>query len=151
MKKLIASVSIVFTLFACGSNEKNNTSQDTLANVDKAEKQIICFRHLQGRANQDTTTLKLEINGERVSGTFQHVPFEKDSRKGTINGTRKGDIIQANWFYMQEGMNDTLALEFKLSGDELLQKTYSYDQETGSEKLTDTSSFSIKFYKIACN
>lgn len=152
MIRLLAIVSIALMLYACGNNQKANTLEDTLAEANKAgERSTICFRRLQGQANQDTTMLKLEINGEQVSGTFQHIPFEKDSRKGTIEGTRKGDIIKANWVYMQEGMNDTLAVEFKLSGDELLQKTYGYEKETGREILTDTSSFSIKFTKINCN
>lgn len=109
-----------------------------------------CFQRVEGTTKQDTSTIQLLINGEEVTGNFNHIPFEKDSRKGTIKGIKDGDTIKALWSFMQEGMNDTLSVEFKLSDDLLLQKTFGIDQTTGRQILTDTSTFSIRYSKIDC-
>lgn len=152
MKNIVISASIIAILSSCGNNQNTATTQDASAKVNQGKKESpVCFRRLQGQKNQDTTLLKLEFEGQLVSGTFNHIPFEKDSRKGILMGSREGDVIKANWYYMQEGMEDTLEVEFKLLGAELLQKTYAYDQNTGSEVLTDTSSFAIRFEKVNCD
>ena len=65
------------------------------------------------------------INANKVNGDMNWLPKEKDRRKGTLSGTLNGDKIEAVWSFMQEGMKDTLAVEFKLSAQQLAQKPMS--------------------------
>ena len=69
---------------------------------------------------------------------------------GTIQATKNGELIKGVWIYMQEGINDTLEVEFKLSGDKLVQKNYSIDSKTGREVFSEGSVFNIEFNKVNC-
>ena len=153
MIKHIVILLLATIVMACNNNQENTSSADsasTLSNNNSSPKQEteLCF---QRTANQDTSTIHLVFESDRVSGVFNHIPYEKDSRKGTLSGTRNGDKIKAVWSFMQEGMNDTLSVEFKVSENELYQKTFGIDQQTGRQKLTDTSTFSIRYEKVACS
>ena len=152
-KSTFLSITVSLLLSACNSNQKT-TVQDTTTDADTsntiATPRQMCFQRLEGSANQDTTFLNLTIEGENVTGNLNHMPKEKDSRKGTISGKIKDNIITGLWSFMQEGMNDTLSVEFRLEKDILLQKSYGVDKSSGRQKLTDTSSFSIKYKNIPC-
>lgn len=100
--------------------------------------------------NQDTAFIRLMVEGERVSGDFSNIPYQKDSRIGTIEARKEGELIKGQWAYMQEGMNDTLEVEFRLVGNKLIQKNYTVDSRTGREILSDRSEFNIEFTKADC-
>jgi len=141
---------ILFSLSAC----TNTNITDTSAKVGEDAEPLaetICFQRLTGSANQDTSFVRMVISDGEVTGNFMHLPYEKDSRKGTITGTKQGDIIKGIWLYMQEGMHDTLSVEFKLNGNTLLQKNYSVNLETGRQFLSDTSRFEMGYRKIDCS
>jgi hypothetical protein len=110
----------------------------------------MCFQKLAGTSNQDTTSLKLIIEGDNVNGNFAHYPKEKDRRVGTIKATKSGDLIKGTWIFMQEGVNDTLQVEFKLDGERLTQKNYTVDPKTGREVFSEGSVFNIEFDNIPC-
>ncbi len=151
---LFAAVSFA----ACTSQpeKSTNTEDSTVAvNTDVADtenqgSQMICFRKLSGTSNQDTTSLTLLMEGNKVTGDFGHYPKEKDKRVGRINATKDGTLIKGNWIYMQEGMNDTLEVEFKLDGNKLVQKNYTIDPKTGREVFSEASVFNIEFEKVDC-
>lgn len=154
MKRLLILFTATLSMAACTSNSSNSSNEqtpvpgtnETVENVS----QTICFQKLDGTANQDTSSIRLIIDGEQVSGKFSNMPFEKDSRVGTIQATKNGDLIKGVWIYMQEGMNDTLDVEFKLSDDKLIQKNYTIDAKTGREVFSEGSVFNIEFKKVDC-
>ncbi|SKB91242.1 putative periplasmic lipoprotein [Daejeonella lutea] len=158
MKRLMILFAGTLSMAACTSQpEKTTESSDTTVNVNTDVKvteepmvETLCFQKLAGTANQDTTSLKLTLDGDNVTGDFGHYPKEKDRRVGRINATRDGDLIKGTWVYMQEGTNDTLQVEFKLSGDKLVQKNYTIDPKTGREVFSDASVFNIEFDKVDC-
>ncbi|HXI00616.1 MAG TPA: hypothetical protein VNI52_10120 [Sphingobacteriaceae bacterium] len=153
MKLLTLTAFAIFLLTGCTSNVNKNVSEDTTSmdtNTALISPVPLCFQRLDGTANQDTTTLRLVMEGNKVSGDFNHIPSEKDSRKGSISGVRNGDIIKAVWNFMQEGITDTLSVEFKLEGNRLLQKNYSINTQTGRPYLSDASRFNMEFSKIDC-
>jgi hypothetical protein len=160
MRNLIfSSILLIAVLTSCEEKQKSNSSsqgdselsqESSTGNSQTNQLITMCFQRVEGKSNQDTSTINLLIDGNAVLGNFNWIPFEKDSRKGTIKGTKDGDIIKGVWTFMQEGTNDSLAVEFKLSGDELFQKTFGTDAKTGRQQLTDTSTFSVKYQKINC-
>lgn len=87
-----------------------------------AQNMEYCFVHTDGTSAQDTTSVHLVINANKVSGDMNWIPAEKDARKGKLLGTLNGDKINAVWSFGQEGTQDTMAVEFKLSSQQLAQK-----------------------------
>ena len=144
--KTIISIFASILLLSCNSNQTLNSSGSNSSNADSPvayQDTTLYFQRLEGSANQDTSNIRLTFNGNTVIGHFNHTPYEKDSRRGTITATRNGNTITGIWAFMQEGLNDTLPVEFKLEANQLLQKAYSVDQSTGRQILTDTSNFII--------
>lgn len=157
LKKMLATLALPLSLlYACSgeNNKKQSSDTDTMSKKEPATdatfNSTLCFEHYAGTTNQDTTILHLEISDNNVKGDLKWIPFEKDSRRGSIRGTREGDIIKGTWTYMQEGQQDSLPVEFKLLKNKILQKAYVTDPETGSESLADTSGFTIEFKEVAC-
>lgn len=154
-KHLVILLSAAIAI-ACNNNRESTSttnSASTLSNNNSTQNQQteFCFQRVEGNTNQDTSVINLVFKADKVTGTFNHTPHEKDSRKGTLSGSRDGDIIKTVWSFMQEGIKDTLSVEFKLSENELYQKTFGIDQQTGRQKITDTSTFSIRYQKIDCS
>ena len=155
MKRLLILLTVFVGLAACTTAPEDTAGNSMLENASgdvslETAIKTVCFQKLSGTSNQDTTSLKLIIDGEEISGDFAHYPYEKDNRVGTISATKKNDLIKGVWIYMQEGMNDTLAVEFKLTGDKLVQKNYTVDAKTGREVFSDGSVFNIEFTKVNC-
>ncbi len=158
MKRLIILFAAALSIVACtstpdktGSNMSDTTVvTNTAGPAEQPLNQTLCFQKLAGTANQDTTSLKLIVEGDKVTGDFGHYPKEKDRRVGTISAIKDGELIKGQWIYMQEGMNDTLQVEFKLNGDRLVQKNYTVDPRTGREVFSESSVFNIEFDRIDC-
>lgn len=131
---------------------QNNSSKVTESKIDGRTGTVdtLCFARYSGLKNQDTAFVKLIIHGDKVSGNFSNIPYEKDSRIGTVTGVKSGSLIKGIWHYQQEGMHDSIAFEFKLEEHKLLQKTTSYNLNTGQEILTDTAGYDIEFSKGDC-
>jgi hypothetical protein len=146
MKKLLSLLSILL-LVSCQRNKpQTNTAKDTSAIAPSR----LCFQRLEGSSKQDTATVSFLIQDKEVTGSFNTIPHEKDSRIGTIKGQKNGGIIRVLWSFMQEGINDTLTVEFKLSSNKLYQRSLDIDEKTGRQKLTKDSKFSIEYQPINC-
>ncbi|MFA6087002.1 hypothetical protein [Mucilaginibacter sp.] len=129
-----------------GGNAGEDTSKATALNTP-AQNMEYCFIHTDGINGQDTTAVHLVINANKVSGDMSWLPKEKDRRKGTLAGMLNGDKIKAVWSFMQEGMKDTLAVEFKLSAQELAQKPMNLNVATGREQVNTNADYSV-IYKL---
>lgn len=136
----------IFLLASCSNPGNEQKPEETRPVTQK-----LCFIRVEGTQNQDSSKISLDINDARVRGTYNILPREKDSRKGTLDGQLKDSLIRGRWYFIQEGVLDTLDVEFKLSGNKLLQRKYKIDQKTGSEILDTSANFSIEFLKEDCN
>jgi hypothetical protein len=70
---------------------------------------------------KDTTAIELTTIGEAVTGYYAWEPFEKDGGRGSLKGTKTGDVITAIFEYMIEGSIQSEEVMFKLEGDKLMQ------------------------------
>jgi hypothetical protein len=166
MKKLQkvtkAAIMVCAMAFAACSGGSGNKSADTTkaangedtANAAKlntpAQNMEYCFIHTDGTSAQDTTAIHLVINANKVSGDMKWIPKEKDSRKGTLSGTMNGNTINAVWSFMQEGMQDTMAVEFKLAAQQLSQKPLKLNTSTGREQLDKNADYTITYKLDNC-
>ena len=152
IKSLIVPAVIAIALAACTSPEDKQSMGDTVVNADalakptEVEATSMCFLRTEGKDNKDTTSVELVVKDDKVSGQMYWHPFEKDSRKGALNGTLKGDTVYAVWTFMQEGMQDTLALQFLIKGDNLMQKPLKLNTQTGRQQTDNASEFTLLYH-----
>jgi len=154
LKKSRLPVAALFIILACQRTEKEKqtaaiTPEAPPSTTEKTAA-TLCFRQVTGRQNQDTAWVQLEIKAQQVTGKFQNLPFEKDWRRGTLIGTKNKNEISARWTFTQEGQLDSLPVQFRLVGNQLRQKPYSYIENTGREYLVDTTAYSVIFQEINC-
>ena len=146
---------VIAFLCSCGSNDTADTSVtgkalEVAAEVSTNVADTLCFLRTEGVKDQDTAAIRLIIQNDEVTGTMNHIPFEKDARIGTIKGKKNGDIINGVWTYIQEGMEDSIAFSFRLKGDRLEQKATTFDPASGREVLPDTSGYRFDFSSVDC-
>lgn len=152
--------SLILLLAACsnGSDDSNAATDSTASNtgleaattVSENTPDTMCFLRTDGLKNQDTERVQLIIVAGKVTGTMQYLPSEKDRRVGQVNGTKDGDDIKLVWSYMQEGMDNTSDVIFKLDGDKLKQKRWAYDAKTGKEYVPDTATYGNEWKQMDC-
>ncbi len=151
MKNISLFIAIAIIIAACNNTDSKNTSitTDTLAsNVSKPRTpnaHALCFLHTEGNNNQDTTSIELVIKNNKVTGVMNWLPYEKDSRKGKLNGTIKNDTIDAVWTFMQEGMMDTISLKFTIINNQLMQKPLKFNETTGRQQTDEAAGYTIAY------
>ncbi|MEN0052789.1 MAG: hypothetical protein AAGC65_03935 [Mucilaginibacter sp.] len=141
-----------------GNNSKNkdtasvgskDTLQATASDAPPVNMQY-CFYHTDGTQGQDTTSVSMLINENKVTGKMSWLPKEKDARKGTLVGTLKENAIKAVWTYGQEGSTDTMTVDFQLRGNALAQKPYQYDAKTGRQFTNEKADYSVIYNMKNC-
>lgn len=153
MNKYLIICSLLF--LSCRDNAK--ITQEATENVIEIATKIstnttdtLCFLQTQGIKHQDTSIIKLVITNNDVVGKMLYMPHEKDGRFGNIKGNKNGDILDLVWTYMQEGMKDSIPVILKMNGSSLLQKSSSYDLNSGREFIADTAEFRKEYSKMDC-
>ncbi|WP_146905796.1 hypothetical protein [Adhaeribacter aerolatus] len=154
MKKTLLAV-VAGTLFlACNRTTETTQATRTPAADEKPATlsldEEMCFQQVSGGQKRDTAWVHLNIKNAKVTGTYSYLPFEKDSRRGTLRGTKNNDIITATWTFMQEGQTDSLPVQFRVTLNTLQQKPYSYHPSTGREYLADSAKFMLVYEKLDC-
>src|SRR3954466_15622047 len=115
MKKYLVILVLAFGACTGNGDKKTDTSDSakkdpsgtSTSNTPKLNGEY-CFVLTEGSGAQDTTTVHLMIDGDKVSGKMNWLPKEKDRRKGILTGTIAGDEIRAVWSFMQEGGKDSI-------------------------------------------
>jgi ABC-type glycerol-3-phosphate transport system substrate-binding protein len=151
MKHLTLIILIALTAAACTSNtaKTDTTITDTTISTTSAKSKTVlvstCFVRTEGKNNLDSTNIQLVIKGNTVTGEMNWLPFEKDMRKGILNGTKKGDTIIAVWTFKQEGTTDTMKLNFKLDSNQLAQKPLKVNAKTGRQETDESAGYTLKY------
>lgn len=114
MTKQILATLIVIILFAasCKENKKYAQNQNATNNKIESEQSYLYQK------NGDTVLLVLQNSENKISGKLDFLPYEKDSRRGTIiNGFFKGDTLFALYNSVQEGQKSECEIAFLKNGD----------------------------------
>lgn len=78
---------------------------------------IFCFKKA---LNKDVTNVQLVIAGNNVTGFMNWVPYQKDSARGTLKGTKNAAGEFALMYeYMIEGNNQSEAKVMKIENEQL--------------------------------
>lgn len=110
-----AIILLLFCFTACNQkkNEKN-TAEERQKFVE------ICFLstgnkiHRENKILQDSTILRLHMEGGQVTGTYFWLPAEKDSRKGKLKAQKNGNSIVGVYTFIQEGQKETQPIQILL-------------------------------------
>ncbi|WP_158827146.1 hypothetical protein [Mucilaginibacter lacusdianchii] len=160
MKHILPITIVALAATACSSPQNKNSTADSIVTNTKTKTDTITterdipsalvngtehFLHTEGTNHQDSTTVTLNLKGGTVTGQINWMPHEKDSRKGKLAGTRSGDMIDAVWTFMQEGMTDTLKLKFELKNNQLLQKPLKLNTQTGREQTDESADYTVAY------
>ena len=156
MKKIAFYCSFIFTLSACQSkNTETQTTDSTAINADTVATatapaaETLCFEEKVGK---DLTTVRFTIEGNKVTGSMEWLPYEKDQARGTLSGEKMGNEIVADYEYMIEGSNQLEEKIFVLEGDKLLVKSGELEDKNGKLFIKDKSKATIgqTLVKVAC-
>jgi hypothetical protein len=149
MKNIFLILAIAFVAASCNNtgNKSEATLADTLTDKSslKPNTHALCFLRTDGNNNQDTTSIELVIKDNKITGLMNWMPFEKDSRKGKLQGTIKNDTIYAVWSFMQEGMTDTINLKFTVKNNQLMQKPLKLNTTTGRQQTDDSAGYTLAY------
>jgi hypothetical protein len=154
---VIIALSALTLFSACQGSGKKNTGGDTTQTRNKKGKiskrtQDGCYLYTSGNQMRDSLYVQLHIQDNAVSGKMNNEIYEKDGRKGTLTGTMNPDkSINAVWEFMQEGMKDTMAVQFRLNHTSLLQKPLKANAATGREVTDRSAPYSIELKPTDCN
>lgn len=150
MKYLNSACIVLLLMASCSSNNNKSVNKDSVdshaadtGKVTGPATSSLCFLRTEGTSHQDSTTIELVIKDNKLTGEMNWQPYQKDSRKGTLDGTVKGDTINAVWTFMQEGMKDTIGVKFLLKKDALLQKPMKVNTKNGREETDEAAGYTV--------
>lgn len=129
LKTILILLVATTTLISCkkevqiddNSVTKSTDSISEIKNeVSKEVEENYCFLQV---FKKDTTRVNLTINGTDVKGTMDILPYQKDSARGTLQGTKnENGELEVLYSYMIEGNNQTETKILKVENDKLLIK-----------------------------
>ncbi|MES2274944.1 MAG: hypothetical protein V4592_02900 [Bacteroidota bacterium] len=159
MKTIIFLFIAALTILSCSSPAKKTAGTDTIIAGDSLAKiastsknsatiTSLCFLRTEGKQHLDSTTIELSIKGNTVTGEMIWTPYQKDSRKGILNGTQTGDTINAVWTFKQEGITDTMLVKYKLATNKLLQKPLKLNTKTGRQQTDESADYTVEYHPV---
>ncbi|MEO8887031.1 MAG: hypothetical protein ABI367_13280 [Mucilaginibacter sp.] len=143
--KLITLLAMLLIISSCSTNENSDNAKNGTT-VKPPIASALCFLLTEGNNNRDSTSIELVIKNNKVTGSMNWLPYQKDSRKGSLTGTINNNIIQANWSFMQEGIKDTLNLQFMLDSTRLLQKPLKANTQSGRQQTDALASYTLIYH-----
>jgi hypothetical protein len=95
-----------------GTEDKPQETNTGPAPVDAA-----CYMQVLQR---DTIVVRIEKNGNDISGRLSFDNYEKDGSTGTVRGKQEGDVLQLLYSFASEGTNSVMEVFFKEQENALL-------------------------------
>lgn len=157
MKKLLFMAACLMALASCqnsGTTDASGTAAaaDTTATqaAEPAAAQPSCFLLAEGK---DSTWVSLVIAADgTVTGSYDWIPWEKDSSIGTLSGKQEGELLKLVYDYVIEGSNQRQEVLLKLAGGQLSEAQGELiEGEGGLLKLKDPTKVTwTAFASTAC-
>ncbi len=142
---MIKAIFLLSFLFLSGICQRKKAEVQQVAATGPSQ----CFTWSIG---QNVAKARLNIDGNKVSGTLEYDYAEKDDTKGTLNGTLNNDIIMAEYTFMSEGQESVMEVVFKLQSNKLIQGYAEMEEQNGKLVFKDAVklSFQNTFVRTNC-
>jgi len=107
--------------------ENKNVSEEKVQKIQEGKTtNVLCFKNefpfQDNPSMKDIEELTLIIEGKKINGTYNWLPAEKDQRKGSLTGTIKDKVIDAQYTFTQEGNENTVLLKINIYADKAVIK-----------------------------
>ena len=132
MQKIPLFILIIF-LFSCNESNNNETEKifdtDTTLTDSAEVKENVdlsgCYMRVTGR---DTLLLRINQNGDDITGTLEFDNYQKDSSSGSLKGKKSADgLIHVYYDFFAEGMRSVREMYFKPGNKKLTMATGDMD------------------------
>ncbi|WP_375561792.1 hypothetical protein ACE193_04355 [Bernardetia sp. OM2101] len=105
-------------------NQESQTTENLTIEETTISNKTECFRnemaYTDGSGMKDIEELILTIQGQKVVGSYNWLPAEKDQRTGNFEGILKGNKINATYTFTQEGNKDTTSILLILENNKVV-------------------------------
>jgi hypothetical protein len=125
----------------------SDSAQSSLIVTESKE---FCFRKISGIQNRDTLEMSFRITGKSIQGELRQAIFEKDQRIGPISGEWNGRLFRVAWFYQQEGIRDTLPVQFLITPAGVLMAPLGEGEKTGGQAANIDTGNWITIQQVSC-
>lgn len=117
MKNFTIAIALISILASCKGSKKESNNE----NAENGNAELSIGGNYLHANNGDTVLLVLQNTDSMISGKLDILPYQKDSRKGTIeNGEMKGDTLFAIFNSMQEGSRSDCEIAFLKNGNSFI-------------------------------
>ncbi len=161
MRQLLSVIFSLFLLVACNKTDAPEANihapsgMPILTSDNVASNNIkdgtYCFSKL---FNRDVTDIQLTILGSTITGVMNWLPYEKDSARGTLKGTKNAaGEFDLMYDYMIEGSQQTEIKVMKIENEKLLIKVGELDPNHDGHliyKDVSQAKYSETLGKVAC-
>lgn len=142
-------IGLLASTLACQSHSSEQSSTARTSEQVTALSDTVCFRQILSR---DTTTLRLVINGDQVTGYLDNNPYEKDRARGPFEGKVKAGQIQVDWQRSGEGSTQPYTLTLLRKGDIISWLEGERVEQQGKWVLKDAKAgYTYALTKIDCS
>lgn len=150
MKKLLA-IPLFLLLAACADDNTKDKTEAPIVDVtmETSGPETVCYIRTEGNANQDTSAIRLVVDGDKVVGEIKYLPWEKDAAVGNVIGIKEGDLYKLNWTYSQEGMESTMFIALKTEDGKAYTLETTQD-ENGNEVIKESGRQLEEYMKVDC-
>ncbi|MFT3978821.1 MAG: hypothetical protein QM687_17410 [Ferruginibacter sp.] len=144
--KFVLSVlsSLLLCIAACNDAAKKGSGPAAADSVsvtaDLPSATTACFA--QQNLN-DSIELSLKIEGNKASGSLNYLFKDKDSNRGTIEGTMKGDTLIADYTFNSEGVSSVRQVAFLVQADKATEGYADLEQKDGKLIFKDIAAISF--------
>jgi len=108
------------------TTENQNIEETTVSNKTQCFINEIPYK--DGSNKKDIEELILTIEDQKVVGSYNWLPAEKDQRTGNFEGTLEGNKINATYKYQQEGIEGTASITITLESGKAIIKNIAEDE-----------------------
>lgn len=118
---------ILIALLLVGCMPTNAHQNNRQAGISTSKNSVLDFKNgtycFEELFKRDVTNVKLNISGNTVTGLMNRIPYEKDSARGKLTGSRdKGGEMDLHYEYIIEGIWQTETILAKIQDNKLFIK-----------------------------
>jgi hypothetical protein len=148
MKNLLCFFLLAGAILACQPKKAAPSEEPETPSTALADGEY-CYL---GTLQRDTTTLKITVSGNKVTGEYHWNPYEKDGALGNFEGTIKGNEIVALWKYTIEGSDQQRELTIVVEDGKAGIKEGEIELKGEVEVLKDPANAKVNEYmkKVDC-
>jgi len=141
MKPTLSFVTTIVLLTAChgGKEQSSETNSD-------GGPQPGCYAFHEGGSSIE---LQLEVNGDAASGNLVYSLEEKDKNTGTIQGTVKGNTLEAYYTFTSEGMTSVREVIFQWVDNSLVEGIGEHIERNDTSFYADKKKVTFTDSKVA--